>query len=338
MVASGSESSGRVRALSAYLDGLAQGHAPLAAAAQALWQGVGWRWSFVTRFNPRMVKQVQVLHAAEYGEAQLPFDYSVQGTPCERVFGDSDTGCRSFENLPEAFPRDPWIRRVGAQRYVGQIYSTRRGVPLGHLFAITGELRASLDEAMEVVGLLGNLVSMELKALSWGALVDQATQLANQDALTGVASRFAFERAIEYLEGSEGCRVESLGVAWMDLDGFKNINDTLGHSEGDRLLITFSQHLSSALGRADSLFRTGGDEFVLLLPEGYDREWLVGTLAQVMKVLAEHGFEGVSVSHGGAGVAETAGQLREAIRLADRRMYEMKRRRSPADGACRAQR
>lgn len=321
------ESSGRARALVAYLECLERGQPPLEAALEALWQGIGWRWTFVTRYNPRMMRQVQVLHCSEYGEPREPFDYAVRGTPCERVFGDDDVGCRLFTDLRNSFPDDPWIRRVGAQEYAGQIYAARRDVPLGHLFAISDEPREDGENAVEVVGLLGHLVSSELKALSWGALVDQATRHANQDALTGVASRFAWEQALEYLEGPQECRAGELGVAWLDLDRFKSVNDTLGHQEGDRLLVTFAHHLSSELRRTDSLFRIGGDEFALLLPDGYDSDWLDERVGRVTEVLAEHGFDSASVSFGGATVAEAQGRLREAIRLADARMYEMKRRR-----------
>ena len=96
------------------------------------------------------------------------------------------------------------------------------------------------------------------------------------------------------------------------------------------MLITLAHHLSSELRRSDSLFRIGGDEFVLLLPDGYDRQWLAERLDRVMAVLAEHGFEGSSVSYGGATVEETGGNLRDAIRLADERMYEMKGHRPPS--------
>ena len=204
------DSSGRAPALASYLESLGQGLPPLEAALEALWKGIGWRWSFVTRFNPRMMRQVQVLYCCEHGEAQKPFDYAVQGTPCERVFGDDDAGCRSFSDLEVTFPDDPFIRRVGAKEYVGQIYSTRRDVPLGHLFAISDEPREDCEEAKEVVGLLGHMVSSELQALSWGALVDQATRHANQDGSSTTASE-TMATAVLYLRSRFRSKYSALG-------------------------------------------------------------------------------------------------------------------------------
>ncbi len=318
------------RALATYLDSLRAGRPALAAALDALVE-VGWRWSFVTRFNPRMLKQVQVLFAAEHGEPMEPFDYRVEGTPCERVFGDNVASCRVFSELTTSFPSDPWIKRVEAQEYVGQVYSTREGVPLGHLFTISDRVESGREEVAAVVTLLRSLVSHQLQALSWGELVDEATFHANRDALTRVASRHAYQKALAYLDDPALAPSGELAVVWMDLDGLKEINDTRGHDEGDRMLITFAHHLGSEIRSRDSLFRVGGDEFVLLQKGAFEPEAVAARLARVAATLREHGFEAFGVSYGCATVAETGGSLREAVKLADRRMYEMKRRRAASD-------
>lgn len=90
--------------------------------------------------------------------------------------------------------------------------------------------------------------------------------LALSDPLTGLDNRRAFENAIEQAlhEAAEGKQV--FGLALLDLDGFKEINDAHGHEAGDAVLRELSRLISDYLRASDRLFRIGGEEFVLLLP------------------------------------------------------------------------
>ena len=90
--------------------------------------------------------------------------------------------------------------------------------------------------------------------------------LALSDPLTGLDNRRAFEGAIEHAlrEAAEGHQV--FGLALLDLDGFKEINDAHGHEAGDGVLRQLSRLVSDYLRASDRLFRVGGEEFVLLLP------------------------------------------------------------------------
>ncbi len=86
------------------------------------------------------------------------------------------------------------------------------------------------------------------------------------DRLTGLPNRQLLDdRLPAAIEGSR-CRGNQLAVAFLDLDRFKTINDTLGHAVGDRLLQIAAQRLKSCLRDGDTIVRWGGDEFILLLP------------------------------------------------------------------------
>lgn len=87
--------------------------------------------------------------------------------------------------------------------------------------------------------------------------------LARSDALTGLANRIEFR---ERLEGSLGAAAACEGVAvlFVDLDNFKNVNDTLGHPAGDRLLCAVAARLAACIRQADLLARLGGDEFAIV--------------------------------------------------------------------------
>ncbi|MEI1373681.1 CHASE2 domain-containing protein [Nostoc sp. UHCC 0926] len=94
---------------------------------------------------------------------------------------------------------------------------------------------------------------------------DHLRYLANHDPLTGLSNRkFFTEQLYESLHGAQHDNL-LLGVLFIDLDGFKQVNDTLGHETGDRLLMTIAGRLSNSLRASDTVSRLGGDEFTVIL-------------------------------------------------------------------------
>jgi diguanylate cyclase (GGDEF)-like protein len=91
-------------------------------------------------------------------------------------------------------------------------------------------------------------------------------QMALYDSLTGLPNRRLFAERIEAALARSSRHKEPLALLYIDLDHFKNINDTLGHQAGDEMLQTVAARLRSALREEDVLSRQGGDEFVLYLP------------------------------------------------------------------------
>jgi diguanylate cyclase (GGDEF)-like protein/PAS domain S-box-containing protein len=91
-------------------------------------------------------------------------------------------------------------------------------------------------------------------------------KLAHYDALTGLPNRVLLAQRLQ--DGMAQARAQGtqLGVAYLDLDGFKPVNDRLGHGAGDRLLVVVAGRLSRALRPQDCVARLGGDEFVILMP------------------------------------------------------------------------
>ncbi len=114
-----------------------------------------------------------------------------------------------------------------------------------------------MDEALSVLG------EALQRALNYEDLFDQA----RRDALTGLANRRVFEDRIYPLMDSARRHGYPLTVASMDLDGFKKINDTLGHAEGDAVLQRVAKSLEQQVRSCDLLVRMGGDEFLLVLPD-----------------------------------------------------------------------
>jgi diguanylate cyclase (GGDEF)-like protein len=107
--------------------------------------------------------------------------------------------------------------------------------------------------------------------------------LAFHDALTGLPNRSLFSKLLAQ-SISEAARYDTrLAVAFLDLDRFKRINDTLGHEAGDRLLADVALRLKSCIRDSDTVARLGGDEFVVLLPQSSDAD---GAATVAQKILA----------------------------------------------------
>ena len=98
------------------------------------------------------------------------------------------------------------------------------------------------------------------------AMAERMAHLAQYDPLTDLPNRVLLQDRAQLAMAQALREGKSLAVMYLDLDGFKQINDTLGHAVGDQLLVQFAQRLQAAVRASDTVCRQGGDEFVVLLP------------------------------------------------------------------------
>jgi len=157
----------------------------------------------------------------------------------------------------------------------------------------------------------------------------QITQMALHDALTGLPNRVLLEDRIKIALRIATRTEHKVGVCFIDLDHFKNINDTLGHKTGDRLLLAFAERVRTGLRAGDTLARWGGDEFVLLLPdvedEGGIRE-VIRKIALDMQVplVVDDSELSVTFSLGAALYPDDGEEVETLLSHADRAMFYAK--------------
>lgn len=174
---------------------------------------------------------------------------------CAQAMGD-DMLIVPDASRDERFRDHPAVRNLPEIRfYAGCPVKGPDGSPLGTLCVIDHEPREIDEEEAGVLKDLAWMLEQELKSLS----------LATLDELTGLTNRRGFDAIADHTIAM--CRRvgEPATLLYFDLDDFKEINDSLGHAAGDRVLRSFSHHLKTTFRDSDVVARVGGDEFCVLL-------------------------------------------------------------------------
>jgi diguanylate cyclase (GGDEF)-like protein len=153
--------------------------------------------------------------------------------------------------------------------------------------------------------------------------------VASHDALTGLYNRAMFTQRLNQALAQAERYERRLAVLFVDLDGFKLINDTYGHDAGDAVLADLAGRLHRSMREADTLGRLGGDEFVLLIESYQDESQLLEVARKVVETVAQPFTIGaashvVTASVGIAAFPEDGRAAQELINSADRAMYHAK--------------
>ena len=209
-------------------------------------------------------------------------------------------------------------------------------------------VRTDLEQAQEQFGthlmhqlleanehLVAEAMQSRGMADSAAQLVAELTRASELDPLTSLPNRLLlidrFTQALTHAKRNDG----RLAMLFIDLDGFKQINDTLGHRVGDAVLRTVGESLVACVREVDTVCRLGGDEFVLLLTEiagvsdpGVVAEKLLDSLAQLTEV--NGAAVDVTASIGISVFPDDAADIESLVDCADQAMYRSKR----AGGSC----
>ncbi len=186
-------------------------------------------------------------------------------------------------------------------------------------------LSAVLDEKGQLqhyVGLFSDITSQYQQQ-------QYLEKIALYDSMTGLPNRSSLTRQLQTLLQKADTN-KMLAIAYLDLDGFKEINDRHGHETGDQFLIALSERLKEQLAEDELLARIGGDEFVVLLPQLIDKKSGLTKIQQLLDVVAkplkiDEWMLSVSASIGLTFYPQAdATQAEQLIRQADHAMYQAK--------------
>lgn len=205
--------------------------------------------------------------------------------------------------------------------------------PTGVLLFLASKEGIFTREIVELLGRLAENVSFALsnfdRADAKRDAEDRIRFLATHDALTGIPNRPTFNSSL--IDAcSRACREQAqFAVLFLDLDRFKLINDSLGHSAGDQMLIEAAHRIRSCTRAEDVVARQGGDEFLVLLGELTAREQAAAVAQRVIEALAAplilNGHEcRIGCSIGIALYPADASEPDDLVKKADAAMYEVK--------------
>jgi diguanylate cyclase (GGDEF)-like protein/PAS domain S-box-containing protein len=211
--------------------------------------------------------------------------------------------------------REPFIleyRIIRADGRVAWVYEKGQGV-----FGPDGE----------VLWLDGAIFDITERKLLQQELARQAFY----DSLTGLANRALFDDRMQHALAHADRRGHRLAVLLLDLDGFKLINDSLGHQAGDQVLVMVAQRIEACCRLSDTVARLGGDEFAVLLEEGVNEQAAKSVAERVLNILREPFLiQGREMTVGGSiGIAMhegSAASTDDLLRDADAAMYCAKSR------------
>ncbi|KAB2338274.1 EAL domain-containing protein [Cytobacillus depressus] len=222
----------------------------------------------------------------------------------------------------EQFYQKMWTELYEQGQWKGEIWNKRKN---GDVFLEWITISAIKDEE----GYITNFVAVFSDITDRKHAEEQLRYLAHFDTLTGVANRYSLNQRLESLIETAEKYNQILAVLFLDLDRFKQINDTLGHNYGDLLLKKVSTRLKGLLKNKDMIARLGGDEFVIVLPNlkhpkeaVHIAEMIIDSFSSSFQLQTQEVFTSTSI---GISLYPFDGtDMETLLRTADKAMYEAK--------------
>ncbi|UGQ48055.1 EAL domain-containing protein [Massilia endophytica] len=235
-----------------------------------------------------------------------------------------DRSLTRSERHDNAFHEALWEQLVTTGYWRGEVWSLRKSGEQYLEWLTMTAVRDQSGMTTHYVGVFSDITKVKESQ-------EKLDHLAHHDPLTALPNRLLFHDRLHHAIQRSSRANEQLAVLFIDLDRFKNVNDTLGHHIGDELLQQVASALSSKLRDGDTLARLGGDEFIVLL-EDVDGEYGVGQVAEKLVAMFEQPFMVaghelfVTCSVGVSLFPADATDLNMLIRNADVAMYQAKAR------------
>lgn len=224
----------------------------------------------------------------------------------------------------ESFYAAMWSSLVETSSWQGEIWNRRKSGELYPEWLSISAVRDADGRIVNFIGLFSDITSIK-------ASQERLDYLAHHDALTGLSNRLLLGARIEQALTRMKRAGTLVALVYLDLDGFKPVNDRLGHEAGDAVLVEVAERLSRSVRDQDTVARIGGDEFAILLEGIHTRDDTDRTLRQIDDALKDE-FNwrsskiDVSASVGVSVAPEDGMDASTLLKTADANMYRAKKR------------
>lgn len=202
----------------------------------------------------------------------------VTGYSLEEVVGKNPRLLHSGHH-PESFYQQMWQALANEGQWQGEIWNRRKN---GDVYLEWLSIAAVLDDegrTTHYVGIFSDLTSQKESE-------ERLYHLAHYDILTDLPNRMLMQDTLRQALLRAKRHSHIVAVMFLDLDGFKVVNDTYGHSEGDRLLQKVAKRLGGCLRQSDTVARFGGDEFTIIIPDLESTEGLETVAQKIIDTIA----------------------------------------------------
>jgi len=245
----------------------------------------------------------------------------ISGYTREEIIGRTPHVFSSGLHEP-TFWQEMWLRIASGQDWRGDIVNRKKS---GELYTVTQSISPLFGEKGELI----NFLAVQQDISEKRRLEEEIHYLAYHDALTELPNRMLFQDRLQQAIIQAKRNKSEFAVLFIDLDGFKAVNDARGHATGDNLLQIVAQRLRGCVREGDTVARLGGDEFTILLRGVGHGEGLHRVLRKIIKLVAqpyelgEHA-ETVTASIGISLYPQDATGVEKLLIHADEAMYRAK--------------
>lgn len=231
-----------------------------------------------------------------------------------RILKSGHTPHDVYENM--------WATLKKGNRWKGEIFNRKKD---GSLFWE----ESLISPITDAYGQISHFVAVKRDITEYKMEMNEVWRQANYDVLTNLPNRNLFEDRLENAVALAGREERTLAILFIDLDGFKDINDSFGHEAGDHVLKITAERLQGCLRQSDTAARLGGDEFVIILQDSHSIQAVENVahkiLEKVSKTISHKSNSlNVSASIGISIMPRDTVVASDLLRFADIAMYDAK--------------